>query len=110
MVITMAAMRGLGKITLLIALTIVFISNGQAQGKETKRKRLLATLKGCSTRPITLGCSEDTAGEVIKLYNHGDKTVLKPLLDAGLTSDGALSEMLGDFYAELLLKRPLEFL
>src|SRR2546421_12838646 len=61
-------------------------------------------------RPITLGCSEETAEEVIKLYNRGDKTVLKPLLDAGLTSDGALAEILGDFYAELLLKRPLEFL
>lgn len=110
MMVTMAALRGFGKITLLIVLVVVFISDGQAQGKETKRKRLLIQLKGCSTRPVTLGCSDETAEEVIKLYQRGDKSVLRSLLDAGLTSDGALSATLGDFYAQLLLKRPLEFL
>jgi len=74
------------------------------------RSTALRTLKGCATRPITLGCSEDTAGYLIKLYEHGDKSLLKPLLDAGLTSDGALAEILGDFYSNVLWKNPREFL
>ena len=36
--------------------------------------------------------------------------MLSPLLDAGLVSDGALSESLGSFYGELLWKEPHEFL
>jgi len=57
-----------------------------------------------------LGCSEDTAGYLIGRYNHGDHDLLKPLLEAGRSSDGALAEILGDFYSDLLLKKPHTFL
>jgi hypothetical protein len=74
------------------------------------RADALRTLKGCATRPITLGCSEDTAGYLIGLYDHGDRALLRPLLNAGLHSDGALSEMLGDFYSNVLSKSTRSFL
>jgi len=74
------------------------------------RADALRTLKGCATQPITLGCSEDTAGYLIGLYDHGDHVLLRPLLDAGVHSDGALSEMLGDFYSNVLSKNTRSFL
>jgi len=74
------------------------------------RADALRTLKGCATRPITLGCSEDTAGYLIGLYDQGDSALLRPLLDAGIHSDGALSEMLGDFYSNVLSKNTRAFL
>ena len=76
----------------------------------TSRAAALRTLKGCSTRPITLGCTEDTAGYLIELYDRGDRALLPPLLNAGLHSDGALSEILGDFYSNVLSKDPRAFL
>jgi hypothetical protein len=75
-----------------------------------KRAAALRTLKGCAARPITLGCSEDTAGYLIKLYDRGDHSLLRPLLDAGGSSDGALAEILGDFYSTVLSKTPRLFL
>jgi len=74
------------------------------------RAAALRTLKGCSTRPITLGCSEDTAGYLIGLYERGDHSLLQPLLNAGPTSDGALAEILGDFYSNVLSQNPRAFL
>jgi len=74
------------------------------------RATALRTLKGCSTRPITLGCSEDTAGYLIGLYDQGDRALLSPLLNAGPSSDGALAEILGDFYSNVLSKNPRAFL
>jgi hypothetical protein len=74
------------------------------------RAAALRTLKGCATQPITLGCSEDTAGYLIGLYDRGDDALLRPLLDAGIHSDGALSEMLGDFYSNVLSKNTRSFL
>jgi hypothetical protein len=56
------------------------------------------------------GCNEDTAAHAIRLYKKGDRGFLKPLLDLGLKSDGALAEILGDFYSEILWKRPALFL
>ncbi|MGB7621861.1 MAG: hypothetical protein WBN92_05880 [Terriglobia bacterium] len=95
---------------LTLTLDLLNLSQGQGGSKPMSRARALSTLKGCATRPITLGCSEDTADYLIKLYNHGDKALLKPLLDAGLTSDGALAETLGDFYSNVLWKNPRDFL
>jgi len=57
-----------------------------------------------------LGCSEDTAGYLIGLYDRGDHSLLRPLLDAGQSSDGALAEILGDFYSNVLSKHPRVFL
>ena len=86
------------------------VCNAQQASKPKSRAAALTTLKGCTTRPITLGCSEDTAAYLIELYQRGDKSLLNPLLEAGLTSDGALSEILGDFYSDVLWKNPREFL
>ena len=80
---------------------------GQTQGN---RADALRTLKGCATRPITLGCSENTAGYLIGLYDHGDRALLRPLLGAGIHSDGALAEILGDFYSNVLSKNTRAFL
>jgi len=74
------------------------------------RAAALRTLKGCANRPITLGCSEDTAGYLIGLYDRGDRSLLRPLLDAGQSSDGALAEILGDCYSNVLSKHPRVFL
>lgn len=76
----------------------------------TNREDGLRMLKGCSTRPVTQNCNEDTAGYLVGLYEHGDRSLLRPLLDAGLRSDGALSELLGDFYSDVLSARPRSFL
>lgn len=67
-------------------------------------------LKGCTRSLYSEGCNEDTAEYLIGLYQRGDKPLLEPLLDAGLVSDGALSESLGSFYGELLSKEPSTFL
>jgi hypothetical protein len=74
------------------------------------RAAALRTLKGCSARPMTLGCSEDTARYLIGLYDRGDHSLLRPLLDAGRSSDGALAEIVGDFYSNVLSKNPRGFL
>lgn len=74
------------------------------------RADALRTLKGCATRPITLGCSEDTAGYLIRLYDQGDRSLLRPLLDVGPNSDAALAEILGEFYSNVLFRTPRTFL
>ena len=85
-------------------------AQGSTGNQQMSRAEALRVLKGCANRPITLGCSEDTAGYLIDLYDHGDHLVLKPLLDAGLSSDGALTEILGTFYSDVLWKHPRTFL
>ena len=101
-------------ILLLLTFYLLLGFNSYAQGSNQNpgltRSKALTILKGCATRPVTLGCNEETAWYLIGLYNRGDRSLLKPLLDAGLTSDGALSEMLGDFYANVLWKHPHVFL
>ncbi len=72
------------------------------------RDYLLRTLYGCRTHKVS--CDEDTAMFVIALYEDGDPSVLKALLRAGLHSDAALSEVLGDFYADVLIKNTRTFL
>ncbi len=79
-------------------------------GQHLNRERALAMLKGCARNRLYRGCNEDTAEYLIGLYKRGDKSLLNPLVDAGLVSDGALSETLGSFYGELLSERPIEFL
>ena len=76
------------------------------------RKETLRTFQACiqPTRPATLDCSEEFVANVIDLYNRGDNSVLKPLLDAGLSSDGALSQELGGFYSNVLSRSPRRFL
>ena len=98
----------------LLLATLLLGIDVRAQGSTGDRRMIraeaLRVLKGCANRPITLGCSEDTAGYLIDLYEHGDHLLLKPLLDAGLSSDGALTEILGTFYSDVLWKHPRAFL
>ncbi len=79
-------------------------------GQSLNRKSAIAKLKGCTRSLSSEGCNEVTAEYLIGLYKRGDKALLSPLLDAGLVSDGALSESLGSFYGELLSKEPRELL
>ena len=88
---------------------LVLGSRFQTANPPMSRATALKILKGCATRPVTFECSEDTAEYLITLYKRGDSSLLKPLLDAGLASDGALSASLGDFYSNVLWKNPLKF-
>src|SRR5215207_8556365 len=96
-----------------ILLLIIASSPAKAQlqgaGQSLNRKRALSLLTGCSRSLYSEGCNEDTAEYLIGLYRRGDKSLLASLLDAGLVSDGALSESLGSFYGELLSKEPHTF-
>ena len=94
----------------LIAVAFVLCPLSVSAQMPTNRSEGLKILKGCATRPTTLNCNEDTADYLVKLYNRGDRSLFRPLLDAGLTSDGALSELLGDFYSEVLSTKPRMFL
>ena len=90
-------------------LVVILPAIGQSRSNPT-RARALAQLKGCSNRPVALGCDENTAIYLIRLYQRGDSSLLHPLLDAGRRSDGALSAALADFYSEVLWKSPERFL
>ena len=100
----------MNRVIVLVPFILVFLHLNVDAQIPTSRAEGLKMLRGCATRPTTLNCNEDTAGYLIKLYNRGDRGLLRPLLEAGLTSDGALSEVLGDFYSEVLAKRPRSFL
>ena len=96
----------------LLFLAVLNLNIGPVAQTPKNRAEAVRTFKAClrPNRPTTLDCSEDFVGGVIDLYNRGDHSLLKPLLDAGLSSDGALSEMLGDFYSNVLSKNPRRFL
>jgi hypothetical protein len=97
---------------LLSIATLIFALSLVSAQTPKNRNEALRTFKACirSTRPATLDCSEEFAANVIAFYNRGDHSLLKPLLDAGLSSDGALSEELGDFYSNVLSTNPRRFL
>lgn len=71
------------------------------------RKKALDAFQGCLHRSATIECDENTASYLIALFERGDNKLLKPLLDAGPASDGALAELLGPFYGKLLWKNSL---
>lgn len=52
---------------------------------------------------------EDDVYLLTHVYKRGNTSVLKPLLDVGLKSDGALSEDLGVFYSGVLLRSTRSF-
>jgi hypothetical protein len=99
------------KLPLLALLSVALNISLMAQTPK-HRAELVRKFKACiqPTRPATLDCSEDFVTNLFDLYDHGDRSVLKPLLDAGLSSDGALSEELGWFYSNVLSKNPRTFL
>jgi hypothetical protein len=96
----------------LCCLALLNLNIGLLAQTPKNRVEALRTFKACKqpTRPATLDCSEEFVANVIDLYNRGDYSLLKPLLDAGLSSDGALSEELGDFYSNVLSRNPRRFL
>jgi hypothetical protein len=81
---------------------------GSNYGKS--RDYLVHALKGCGHPTGKDQCDEDTAGFLIALYNSGHDELLRPLLAAGESSDGALAEMLGDFYSNVLTGRSAQFI
>jgi len=92
------------------ALSLVLLNSSLAAQTPPNRAAALRMLKGCATRPISRGCGLDTIDYLVGLYNRGDRSLLQPLLVAGLSSDGALSELLGGFYSDVLSKHPRLFL
>ena len=61
-------------------------------------------------RPVAAECDELAAGYLCELFDRGDTLLLEPLLEAGPNSDGALAELLGTFYSDLVLKNPRLFI
>jgi len=102
--------------SLISTAVLVFIAtsaaSAQAQGApRTKNKgRVISALRKCTHKTPSSDCV-DVADEAIEMYRRGDKTLLKPLLDLGLRSDGFLSEILFSFFGEdVLQKSPRLFL
>jgi hypothetical protein len=79
-------------------------------GQSLNREKALVMLKCCGQSVCVERCDENASEYLIGLFKRGDKMLLEPLLDAGLVSDGALSESLGIFYGDLLWKEPRIFL
>jgi hypothetical protein len=98
------------QVIVVIAISLLSLHPGVYAQIPASRRQALRIMKGCATRPVTLNCSEDTAEYLIRLYKRGDRTLLRPLLDASLHSDGALAESLGTFYSDVLYARPRTFL
>ena len=76
------------------------------------RKIVLDKYKSCEHQPFphAAECWDAVSEPMIGLFRSGDHIFLRPLLEIGLHSDGALSESLGDFYSSTLWKRPRLFL
>src|SRR5438477_13011480 len=94
---------------LLLALGPCALSRHRATHAGSARSHALWQLQGCSTYPVTRGCSEDTAEYLARRYRPGDRVILTALLDAGRHCDGALAEPLGCFYADVLDREPSAF-
>src|SRR5918993_5212575 len=92
----------------LLFLALLNLNIGLLAQTPKKRAEALRTFQAClqPTRHASLDRSEEFVANVIDLYNRGDYSLLKPLLDAGLSSDGALSQELGGFYSNVLSRNP----
>ena len=88
---------------------VAFLLAALGADYEKNRDYLLAGLRGCSLRDYS-DCDEETAGFLVRLYQQGHHEVLQALMIAGMNSDGALSEMLGPFYGDVLFKDPSGFI
>ena len=92
------------------ALVVVLCNPLLGNAHSPEVRNAIWRLRGCAVRPATRGCSEDTAIVLIRAYKSGDRTILRALADASRHSDGALSEAIGPFLAEVLLSEPDRFL
>lgn len=87
---------------------ISFVLAALGSDYKTNRNHLINALRSCTTRQSD--CDEDTANLLIGIYFAGHRDVLAPLLLVGHHSDGALSALLGTFYARALLSAPAAFI
>ncbi|HEX6182910.1 MAG TPA: hypothetical protein VFZ44_03290 [Pyrinomonadaceae bacterium] len=85
-------------------------ASGQEHLPRISRADALKVLNDCVHRGKCEGAAEDVAETLIRRYWAGDTALLRPLFDARLRSDAALSQTLGDFFATLLEKHPRRFL
>jgi len=91
------------------AISIAYLLAALGDNYEDNRDKVTSAIADCRSGIITDSC-DLIVGYGIDLFNRGDKSFLKTLLDVGIGSDGALSESLGDFYANVLWKQPDLFL
>ena len=101
------------KILTLLFLLCILVFSGliNAQNSKLMRRIVLSNLRACTSDPKKdSGDCEDSAAFLGNLYEKGDRSLLTPLLNAGLESDGALSEALGTFYSDVLFSQTKGFL
>ncbi|HZS06884.1 MAG TPA: hypothetical protein VFD58_18755 [Blastocatellia bacterium] len=96
----------LSPLIILLVLPSAFRALPQSRKDVAKRAEFLRILRETDYRPYRVGYDESVAETGINLYRQGDKSLLKPLLRLGLNSDGALAEVLGDFYGDVSKKKP----
>ena len=94
----------------LIASICLFLAFANAQNEKQTKRSALSRLNKCAIEFSGKNCNENDAQFLIDLYFRGEKDLLKPLLNAGLKSDGALTEILGTFYADILNTETKSFL
>lgn len=86
-----------------------FVYSAEAQSeKKISRAKALSIVDSCLARTVT--CDEGDIYMVISRYWRGDRSLLNPLLDTRRVADGALGELLTEFYSEVIQKRPRTFL
>jgi hypothetical protein len=73
---------------------------------QQNRDELLRVWRGCVVKGFDRDCDEDTLELLVHLSQHGDKTLLRPILAGWRYSDGALSEGLGTFISDQLERNP----
>lgn len=96
-------------LSLFVAIGVVS-ARSQHTPSARDRNHVVSALRECTRKTPSNDC-EIVVEQAIRMFGRGDKTLLKPLLDLGLKSDGGLSEMLGSFFGEdVLLKSPRLFL
>lgn len=95
-----------GKRSLVIAFLLATLGSHYSRNRDY----LIESLRRCDSIERDYDCSEDTAGFLIGLYESGHREVLRSLLTVGYRADGALAEMLGDFYSSVLRRTPAYFI
>ncbi|MEW6125705.1 MAG: hypothetical protein AB1757_01470 [Acidobacteriota bacterium] len=95
------------------ALSVAYLLASLKHDYLTNQKKIVSLLQSCSREGInrigSIQC-EMATDYGIRLFEKGDDSLLNPLLDMGLVSDGDLAEMLGSFYADILQHQPEKFL
>jgi hypothetical protein len=90
---------------------VAFLLAAYGSDYEKNRDYLIHTLRGCTSPSIKFGCNDNTGAFLIVLYERNHKELLEPLMLIGKDSyNAALAEGIGDFYSEVLVKTPTEFL